>query len=195
MSSVVGSSDVNVTVEQAGAQVQARVDVDIHAERGRGIDPRAVRGQARRHVDDVTAEPDRAELERAPVEVRAELLGDDDVVGRDLGGLLVGEFDRVGERTAGGKESGRAVAGGAEEVVGVVGGLVVGAATDARDRRNGGRARGIGLIGIGDEIHEQERPGRRSFRIFVTRKQVPGVNDQSPASRLGFAVGVVAGPR
>ena len=111
--------------EQAGAQVQARVDVDIDAERGRGIDPRAVRRQSRRHVDDITAEPDRAELERAPVEVRAELLGDDNVVRRNLGGFLVGELDRVGERTAGGKESVRAVARGAEEVVGVVGRLVV----------------------------------------------------------------------
>ena len=83
--------------QQAGAQVQARVDVDVDAERGRRVDPRAVRRQARRHVDDVAAEPDRAELERAPVEVRAELLGDDDVVRGDLGGLLVGEFDRVGE--------------------------------------------------------------------------------------------------
>ena len=69
--------------QQAGAQVQARVDVDVHAERGGRVDLRAVRRQARRHVDDVAAEPDRAELERAPVEVRAELLGDDDVVGGD----------------------------------------------------------------------------------------------------------------
>ena len=86
--------------EQAGAQVQAGVDVDIDAERGRRVDPRAVRGQARRHVDDVAAEADRAELERAPIQVRAELLGDDDVVRGDLGGLFVGEFDRVGERAA-----------------------------------------------------------------------------------------------
>ena len=97
VSSVVGIERRERDREQAGAQVQARVDVDVHAERGRRIDSRAVRRQARRHVDDVTAEPDRAELERAPIEVRAELLGDDDVVGGDLGGLLVGEFDRVAE--------------------------------------------------------------------------------------------------
>ena len=91
--------------EQAGAQVQARVDVDVDAERGRRIDSRAVGRQARRHIDDVAAEPDRAELEGAPVEVRAELLGDDDVVGGDLGGLLVGEFDRVAKTAAGREES------------------------------------------------------------------------------------------
>ena len=83
VSSVVGIERGERDREQAGAQVQARVDVDVHAERGRRIDPRAVRGQPGRHVDDVAAEPDRAELERAPVEVRAELLGDDDVVRGD----------------------------------------------------------------------------------------------------------------
>ena len=103
-----------------------------------GVDPRAVRRQAGRHVDDVIAEPDRAELERGPVEVRAELLGDDDVVGGDLGGLLVGEFDRVGEGAAGGEEAGGAVAGGAEEVVGVVGRLVVGCQQPPGTRPAGG---------------------------------------------------------
>ena len=106
--------------QQAGAQVQARVDVDIHAERGDRVDPRAKRRQARRHVHDVTAKPDRAELERAPIQVRAELLGDDDVVGGDLGGFLVGEFDRVGERAAGRDESDRPIARGAKEIVGIV---------------------------------------------------------------------------
>ena len=137
--------------QQAGAQVQARVDVDIDAERGRGIDPRAVRRQARRHVDDVAAEPDRAELERAPVEVRAELLGDDDVVRGDLGGLLVGEFDRVGHRSAGSEVSRGAVAGGAEEVVGVMRGLIV-----ARGRLGARRTGGVGgwgwLGGGGDAV-------------------------------------------
>ena len=150
--------------QQAGAQVQARVDVDVHAERGRRVDPRAVRRQARRHVDDVAAEPDRAELERAPVEVRAELLGDDDVVGGDLGGLLVGEFDRVGERAAGREESGGAVAGGAEQVVGVVG--TVGCWSCRLRRRN--RRRGAAEVGGGSasrmqvgnrELSRSRRPG------------------------------------
>ena len=101
--------------------IELSVDVHINAGRAAGVDARVVRFQAGRHLVDLPAESEIAELEGAPIEVRIELLGDLDDLRGGRGGRLVLEVDGVGEGAAVRDESRRAVAGRARDEVGVRG--------------------------------------------------------------------------
>ena len=108
--------------EDARGRIQADRDLDHerlavlgHRHGGRVV-------LAIRRDDDVrVAEADTGQLERAPVEVRIERVGDHDPLrgGRGRRGVL--EVDLVGEERARGDEVGWAVAGGAGEGVGILG--------------------------------------------------------------------------
>ena len=115
-----GSSEVKVTVKQAGLDVE--VEGDLHVQRRAvGVlvaDGGLVLRQPGGNGDVDRAEAERAELERGPVEVRIELLGDGDVLGG--GAAVVLEVDGVRQGAGRLDEALRAVAGGADEGVGVV---------------------------------------------------------------------------
>jgi hypothetical protein len=64
--------------DQAGLQVQAGPDIDVNTQRGGGVNPSAIAGQALGNGDREIGEADGAELEGVPIEVRVELLGDRD---------------------------------------------------------------------------------------------------------------------
>src|SRR5262249_8838293 len=105
-----------------GAGLRVEAGRDVYAERGavrvRRVDAGLEGLQAGRHGDDRRAEADVAELERGPVEVRVEGLGDGHVLGR--GGRLIRvvlEVDRVGQRGVGADELLVAGASGANDVV------------------------------------------------------------------------------
>src|SRR6516162_6598968 len=85
-----------------------------------------------RHGVDRAANAEIADLKRRPVEARVHLLGDNDLLRRDVGRRLVREQDRVWQSTIGSAEASGPVAGGANEVVWVAVFEFLGTAVPAR---------------------------------------------------------------
>ena len=85
------------------------------------VDGRLEEASPRGDGDHLAAEGDLAELERPPVEIAGELVGDRHDLGRCRGRGVILEVDRVGHQRIGTDIANVAVAGGAGFVVGVVG--------------------------------------------------------------------------
>ena len=97
-SRVLGSIEVNVQVTRPVVRLMPAVTSTNTPRVARGVDAGAVVVPAGRDADRGVAEAEIAELERAPIQVRIELLGDDDELGRGGGRGLVFKIDEVGER-------------------------------------------------------------------------------------------------
>ena len=113
---------VEMGIDLARGDIEAQLDLNIeglavvgHRDRGREVLAPA------RDRDVRVAEPDLCELERGPVEVRVELVGDINLLGRGGCGGRVLEVHAIGEGLIRRDESLRAVAARADERVGVDG--------------------------------------------------------------------------